>query len=51
MAPHKHFFPLTHSSMVTSIPRRHLQTANSYRAIRTEAFDNWQQETSAQQIA
>jgi hypothetical protein len=26
-------------------PRRHLLTANSYRAIRTEAFRIWKQET------
>jgi putative transposase len=32
-------------------PRRHLQTANSYRAIRTEAFNIWQQETCGQQVA
>jgi putative transposase len=32
-------------------PRRNLQTANSYRVIRTEAFDIWQQETCAQQVA
>src|SRR5207253_10876206 len=28
-------------------PRRHLSTASSYRAIRTEAFSIWQQETCA----
>jgi putative transposase len=32
-------------------PRRHLLTANSYRAIRTEAFNIWQRETCAQQVA
>ena len=32
-------------------PRRHLLTANSYRAIRTETFSIWQQETCAQHIA
>jgi hypothetical protein len=32
-------------------PRRHLLTAKSYRAIRTEAFNVWQQETCAQQVA
>src|ERR1700704_3295759 len=32
-------------------PRRHLLTANSYRAIRTEAFNIWQQETCGQQVA
>ena len=32
-------------------PRRHLLTANAYRAIRTEAFKIWQQETCAQQVA
>ena len=32
-------------------PRRHLSTASSYRAIRTEAFSIWQQETCAQRVA
>jgi putative transposase len=32
-------------------PRRHLLTANSYRAIRTEAFNIWRQETCGQQVA
>jgi putative transposase len=32
-------------------PRRHLLTANSYRAIRTETFNIWQRETCAQQVA
>ena len=32
-------------------PRRHLMTSNSYRAIRTEAFTIWQQETSAQHVS
>jgi putative transposase len=32
-------------------PRRLLLTTNSYRAIRTEAFNIWQRETCAQQIA
>ena len=32
-------------------PRRHLMTSNSYRAIRTEAFHIWQQETYAQHVA
>jgi putative transposase len=32
-------------------PRRHLLTATAYRAIRTEAFNIWHQETSAQQVA
>jgi putative transposase len=32
-------------------PRRHLMTANSYHAIRTEAFEIWQQETCARQVA
>jgi putative transposase len=32
-------------------PCWHLQTANSYRAIRTEAFNIWQQETCGQQVA
>jgi putative transposase len=32
-------------------PRRHFQTANSYRAIRTEAVNIWRQETCGQQVA
>src|SRR5579859_1981583 len=32
-------------------PRRHLMTANSYRATRTEAFNVWQQETCAQHVS
>jgi putative transposase len=32
-------------------PRRHLMTASSYRAIRTEAFNIRQRETCAQQVA
>ena len=32
-------------------PRRHLLTADSYRAIRAEAFNIWQQEMCAQQVA
>jgi putative transposase len=32
-------------------PHRHLLTANSYRAIRTEAFNIWQRETGAQRVA
>jgi putative transposase len=32
-------------------PRRHLLTANSYRAIRSEAFNVWHQETCAQSVA
>jgi putative transposase len=32
-------------------PRRHLLTAGSYRAIRTEAFNVWRQETCAQRVA
>jgi len=32
-------------------PRRHLMTSNSYGAIRTEAFNIWQWETCAQQVA
>ena len=32
-------------------PRRHLLTANSYRAIRTEAFNIWHQETSVRIVA
>src|ERR1700731_2618929 len=32
-------------------PRRHLLTANSYRAIRTDAFNIWRQETCPQQVA
>jgi putative transposase len=32
-------------------PRRHVMTSNSYRAIRTEAFNIWQQETCIQHIA
>ena len=32
-------------------PRRHLLTANTYRAIRTEAFNVWHQETHAQSVA
>jgi putative transposase len=32
-------------------PRRHLATANAYRAGRTEAFRVWRQETCAQRIA
>jgi putative transposase len=32
-------------------PRRHLLTANSYRAIRTEAFNVWHQETCAPGVA
>ena len=32
-------------------PRRHLLAGNSYRAIRTETFNIWQQETCAQQVA
>jgi putative transposase len=32
-------------------PRRHLLTSNSYRAIRTEAFHIWQQDTCAQNVA
>jgi putative transposase len=32
-------------------PRRHLMTSNSYRAIRTEAFKIWQQETFVQHVA
>jgi putative transposase len=31
-------------------PRRHLLTARSYREIRTETFNTWQQETCAQQV-
>jgi putative transposase len=31
-------------------PRRHLLTANSYRGIRTEAFNIWHQETCARQV-
>jgi putative transposase len=31
-------------------PRRHLSTASSYRAIRTEAFNIWRQETCAQHV-
>ena len=34
-----------------SHPRRHLLTANSYRAIRTEAFNIWQREGCAQHVA
>src|SRR6202171_1105806 len=33
------------------LPRRYLLTANSHRTIRTEAFNIWQQETCAQQVA
>jgi putative transposase len=32
-------------------PRRHLLTASSYRAIRTEAFNIWHQETCAKGVA
>jgi putative transposase len=32
-------------------PRRHLLTAASYRATRTEAFSIWHQETRAQSVA
>ena len=32
-------------------PRRHLMTSNSYRAVRTEAFNIWQQEACAQHVA
>jgi putative transposase len=32
-------------------PRRHLSTANSYRAVRTEAFNIWRQETCLQRVA
>jgi putative transposase len=32
-------------------PRRHLMTANSYRAVRSEAFNIWQQETCSQHVA
>src|SRR5271163_3001323 len=32
-------------------PHRHLLAGNSYRAIRTETFNIWQQETCAQQVA
>src|ERR1700692_3314499 len=32
-------------------PRRHLLTANSYRASRTEAFNIWRQETRAHHVA
>ena len=32
-------------------PRRHLLARNSYRAIRAETFNIWQQETCAQQVA
>ena len=32
-------------------PRRHLLAGHSYRATRTEAFNTWQQETCAQQVA
>ena len=32
-------------------PRRHLMTSNSYRAIRTEAFKIWQQETFVRHVA
>jgi putative transposase len=32
-------------------PRRHLLTENSYRAIRTEAFNVWRQDTRAQRVA
>ena len=32
-------------------PRRHLLTANAYRAIRTKAFNTWHQETCAQGVA
>src|SRR6202521_1638148 len=31
-------------------PRRHMMTANYYRAIRTEAFSIWRQETCAQHV-
>jgi putative transposase len=31
-------------------PRRHLLTAKSYRAIRSEAFNIWRQETCAQRV-
>jgi putative transposase len=32
-------------------PHRHLLTANSYRAVRTEAFNVWRQETFLQYVA
>jgi putative transposase len=32
-------------------PRRYLLTANSYRSVRTEAFNIWQQETRTQEVA
>src|SRR3984957_7224711 len=32
-------------------PRRHLLTANSYRTMRSEAFNIWKQETCVQQVA
>jgi putative transposase len=32
-------------------PRRHLLTANSYRAVRTQAFNIWRQETCLQRVA
>ena len=31
-------------------PRRHLLAADTYRAIRNEAFDVWQQETCVQRM-
>ena len=32
-------------------PRRHRLAVNAYRAIRSDAFKTWQQETSAQHTA
>jgi putative transposase len=32
-------------------PRRHRLAANAYRAIRSDAFKTWQQETSARNTA
>jgi hypothetical protein len=32
-------------------PRRHLMTSRSYRAIRTQAFHIWRQETCPQHVA
>jgi putative transposase len=32
-------------------PRRHILTTSSYRAVRSEAFNIWRQETCAQGVA
>jgi putative transposase len=46
---HRQFLPKVEHRQ--SHPRRHLLTASFYRAIRTEAFDVWHQETCAQSVA